>query len=45
MECYKIVNGKKKKYIFKSKKYLSDEYKVSSEVNSSVYLDLDDYDK
>ena len=45
MECYKIVNGKKKKYIFKSQKYLSDEYKVSSEVNSSVYLDLDDYDK
>ena len=45
IECFKVVNGKKKKYIFKSQKYLSDDYKVLSEVSSTVYLDLADSNK
>lgn len=45
IECFKIVNGKKKKYVFKSQKYLSDDYKVLSEVNSTVHLDLEDSNK
>ena len=45
IECFKLVNGKTKKYVFKSQKYLSDDYKIISEVNSTVYLDLADSNK